>query len=492
MRLNTVKEDCCAEVLYVNVLSTVKNKSNHILNTTAKVEKVDLTFGLDCGATISVLSAETVNKNAIHILPSDTKVKTATGEISNVIGKTKPLRVEINGFVSYISFIILDYDDFDGLLGLDWFEATGAEISPGKRLLRFPTGPGPAKTQAPNFKEEKEVVQAIKEAEADDIDLTEDFHFAETSAQEEENYMPEPGARLDEQETKRFIHTMSIMKSVFAFNLKDLKRCTLAPFRIITENIEPIYLPAYKKSMAEREKMDKEIKEMLDLGIIRPSLSPWSAPALLVPKKNNKLRFTIDYRKINAATLTETWPIPDMDLILRDVSGKKWFSTMDMTSGFWQIQMHEDSIAKTGFSTPSGHYEWLVLPFGLKSAPAKFCKIMHSLLGNKKEFLVFLDDIVCFTDNLEEHIKALIWLANLFKKVNLRLNPKKCTFFAHKVELLGHVVSGEVVEMNPDKIESVKNIKVPVNVKEIQKYLGFATYYKKFIKNFFRYGKSAI
>ena len=186
---------------------------------------------------------------------------------------------------------------------------------------------------------------------------------------------------------------------------------------------------------------------------------------MLIPKLNGTKRLCIDYRRLNKVTVQQNWPIPRIQDILDRLSGSIWFSALDLKSGYWQVKMHPDSIEKTAFSTPDGHFEFLRLPFGLKNAPADFSRIMQMTLGEFKFVEIYLDDITIHSRTLKEHFEHLKMVFKALAKVNLKLNPDKCTFCAKKIKLLGHVISNNQVGMDPAKIEALKNRKAPTNVK---------------------------
>ena len=172
---------------------------------------------------------------------------------------------------------------------------------------------------------------------------------------------------------------------------------------------------------------------MLQAGIIRPSRSPWSFPAILIPKKDNTMRFVIDYRKLNAITVQDCFPLPRIDDILDRLNNSKFFTALDLKSGYWQITLDKDTIPKTAFSTPDGHYELVRLPFGLKNAPAEFSRIMQQVLGDLKFVEIYIDDITIHSASFEEHLEHLYVVFQRLKEANLKVNPSKCDWFAAKL-----------------------------------------------------------
>lgn len=230
---------------------------------------------------------------------------------------------------------------------------------------------------------------------------------------------------------------------------------------------------------------------MLNENIIRESSSPWSSPVWMVPKKldasgKRKFRMVIDYRKLNSKTVDDKFPIPNITEILDRLGRNVYYTTLDLASGFHQLQMSEDSIPKTAFTSETGHYEFLRMPFGLKNAPATFQRLMNYILKDyiNKICLVYLDDIIILGTSLQEHIENIQKIFQVLRQHNLKIQLDKSEFLRKEVAYLGHIVSQEGVKPNPSKIKAVKEYPIPKTQKEIKTYLGLLGYYRKFIPNF--------
>ena len=230
---------------------------------------------------------------------------------------------------------------------------------------------------------------------------------------------------------------------------------------------------------------------MLEDKFIRASASQWNAPLLVVPKKmnekgNQKLRVVIDFRRLNELTIGDSFPLPNIVDILDQLGNAKYFTTLDLASGYHQIPMAEDDKPKTAFSTLYGHYEFNRMPFGLKNAPATFQRLMNSVLTGLQglECLVYLDDIVVYGASLEEHNKRLEKILQRLRGSNLKLQPEKCEFLRKEVIYLGHIISENGILPDPSKLTAIHEFPTPKKVKEVQAFIGLAGYYRKFIKNF--------
>ena len=273
-------------------------------------------------------------------------------------------------------------------------------------------------------------------------------------------------------------------KNMFAKEIKDLGECKLGKHKILLEDERPIYQMPYRRSLNDREIMKKEVEEMLKAGIIRPSKSPWSFQALIIPKKDGSKRFCIDYRKLNNVTKRDQFPMPRIEDILDRLQGAKWFSGLDLKSGYWQIPMDESSMEKTAFTTWDGHYEFLRLPFGLRNAPAEFNRLMKVCFADLPYVQVYLDDITVFSDSFEDHIEHLKTVMSRIAEAGLKLNEKKCQLFKRELHILGHVVSERGLFMEKKKLEAVDRFVEPRNVGELQTFLGLTGYYRKFVKDY--------
>ena len=225
---------------------------------------------------------------------------------------------------------------------------------------------------------------------------------------------------------------------------------------------------------------------MLEQKIISVSCSPRSSRVVLVKKKDGTNRFCIDYRKLNAVTRKYSYPLPRIDDALDALSGSRYFSTLDLQSGYHQVAMHDDSKEDNAFITHSGLYQFNVLSFGLTNAPPNFqrlmCKVLHGL--DWKIFLIYRDDIIIFSASYEEHLARLRLVFIRLRDANLKLKPSKCRFASQSVDFLGFVVSSKGISPESSKIEVVKSFPVPESVKEVRSFLGLCNYYRCFVEGF--------
>ena len=258
----------------------------------------------------------------------------------------------------------------------------------------------------------------------------------------------------------------------------------LPPMKIITTG-PPICQPAYRTPLLKRTVINTCIDDMLQQGIIRRSVSPWASPVTLVPKKDSTPRFCIDYRKLNAVTVPDRYPLPLVQSILDDIDGSTVFTTLDLNSAYWQVPMDEESIPKTAFRCHRGLFEFLRLPLGLRNGPATFQRIMDSVLGDLigTVCLVYLDDIVIYSTTVTEHAQHLQLVFDRLRAAGLRLKASKCQFGLSQIKLLGFIVTDKGIATDPAKVEVIQNLPPPSSVKAVRTFLGM-TYYRQFVPNY--------
>jgi transposase InsO family protein len=259
----------------------------------------------------------------------------------------------------------------------------------------------------------------------------------------------------------------------------------LPPCVIDTGDHPPIRQRAYRMPFSKREECERLVQEMLKDGIIRESDSPWASGVTLVAKRDGTTRFCIDYRRLNAITRKNSYPVPLVQDVFDAMAGAKIFSTMDLRSGYHQLKMHPDSIPKTAFMVPSGLYEFVRMPFGLTAAPAIFQRTMDRVLAGMGTFAkVFIDDIVVWSATPEEHAEHLRAVLERLRSAGLQLKTPKCHFGLDEVELLGHSVSAEGVRPLESRVEAIKNLGPPKNIHALKSFMGMANYYRNHIPGF--------
>ena len=261
---------------------------------------------------------------------------------------------------------------------------------------------------------------------------------------------------------------------------------SLPPAVINTTTTRPIRQRSYRLPFSKRETVETCVEEMLRDGVIRPSDSPWASPITLVPKKDGSTRFCVDYRQLNAVTIQDAHPLPHIQDIFDELKGAQVFSTLDLRSGYWQVPVAEESVPKTAFTCHLGLFEFVRMPFGLTNAPAIFQRAMNKVLSGLigKICMVYIDDIVIFSNNVEQHAYHLSLVLERLSQAGLQLKPSKCSFELPEIELLGFVVGKNGIQPQAEKVAAIKNLLAPTDQKAVRSFLGMVGYYRQCIPGF--------
>jgi hypothetical protein len=267
---------------------------------------------------------------------------------------------------------------------------------------------------------------------------------------------------------------------------------TLPPSREFDHSISlyldsiPVNCRPYRYTPQQKDEIERQIGDMLQAGLVTPSLSPHACPVLLVKKTDGSWRFCMDYRKLNANTIKNKFPMPIIDEFVDEIAGSKYFTKLDLNSGFHQIRMAETNEFKTSFKTHHGHFQLRVMPFGLTNAPAMFQCLMNSIFAQfmRKFVLVFMDDILIYSKTLEDHVQHLSQVFAVLRDHKLFIKFKKCAFAQQQIDYLGHIISVNGVSTNPSKISTMVDWPVPKTFTNLRGFLGLTRYYRKFVKNY--------
>jgi RNase H-like domain found in reverse transcriptase/Reverse transcriptase (RNA-dependent DNA polymerase)/Zinc knuckle len=291
---------------------------------------------------------------------------------------------------------------------------------------------------------------------------------------------------LNEETIQTLKDILMSYQDVFSKSDLDLGLTTLIKHRIDTNNAPPFRQPLRRFPPAHVEAISDHVDSMLKQGVIEPACSPYASNIVLVRKKDNTYRCCIDYRQLNSVTRKDAYPLPRIDVCLDAMANAKWFSTFDLRSSYHQVEVEPQDMDKTAFICPRGMYKFKTMPFGLCNAGATFQRLMDIVMTglNMNICLVYLDDIICYSSTIEEHLERLMVLLQRLQKAGLKLKPEKCSLFQKSVSFLGHTISEFGIGTDSKKTKAVSEWPVPTCLRGVRSFVGLASYYRRFIKDF--------
>ena len=294
-------------------------------------------------------------------------------------------------------------------------------------------------------------------------------------------------APLTRDQQARLIDVIYNHTEVFSLFDGDLGFCDVLKHSIPTTTDKPVYLPHRQIPVQLQSEVRKCLDNWLKQGIIRPSKSPYASQVVIVRKKTGEICLCVNFRKLNAISIRDSFPLPRVEEALQAVQAAVWFSSFDLAQGYLQMAMEEEDIEKTAFRAgSSGLYEFTRMPFGLTNVGASFCRLMEMCIGDQQyvTLLFYLDDICIFAETADQMLDRIEFVFSRLKEFNLKIKPKKSHFFQTSVTFLGHILSADGVSPNPEKVAKIKDWPTPKTPKEVHSFIGLASYYRRFIPNF--------
>jgi transposase InsO family protein len=266
----------------------------------------------------------------------------------------------------------------------------------------------------------------------------------------------------------------------------ELGYCPLYEPGIPLKTNDVLYTPQYSSPHGMRQEIEKAVKEFKDAGIIRHSTSPFNSPTIMVPKKDGGFRLVVDFRNVNKEVVTDPHPLPRIQQILEEIGGSQYFTALDLLHGFYNLKIRPEDRRKTAFSTPSGHYEFIRLPMGLKNSPSIFQRLMNVVLSGclGKYAFIYIDDIIVFSKNAESHLHHVDEVLQRLEKAGLRIKFSKSQVFKTEIEYLGFLVAAEGIKVNPRKVMAIEQFPQPKDLKGVQAFLGLVGYFRHFVVQF--------
>jgi hypothetical protein len=431
---------------------------------------------IDSGSTHYFVDQQIAQALQLAVTPTEEfTVKVANGEKLRCTERYANVLISIQGFQFSTTLYSLPLHGIDVVLGIQWLEILGPVLCDWKNMtMSFHWGHQTIKLAAQTVQPTREIViQAMDREVQGGGELFAVVPLANPEA-EAGPMSPEIQSLL-----KEFQHLLEEPEGIPPSRDCDHK----IPLK---EGHSSVNVRPYRYAHCQKNEVERQVTEMLNTGLIRPSTSPFSSPILLVKKKDGSWRFCTDYRALNAVTIKDRFPIPTVDDMLDELHGAIFFTKLDLRAGYHQIRVHPEDIHKTAFRTHSGHYEYVVMPFGLCNAPSTFQAAMNEVFRPylRKFLLVFFDDILVYSKHWDEHIQHLRQVFDVLSVQKFYVKPSKCLFGAREVDYLGHIVSQDGVRVDNRKIDAMQSWPSPKMITELRGFLGLTGYYRKFVRNY--------
>lgn len=425
----------------------------------------ETTMLVDTGALVSLVSADFAAQAKIGPLaPSSVILRGADKQRINAKGRATGVCLSIGTSTTHHDFIVAEHLAHPVILGVELLATLGAVIDVQRRRLVLANGSTCDGANA-TTRHVGPMVCAVEHGPEGDKP-------------------PNRPAELTHAQQQQVEQLLRKHEAAFASDANKGVPADLPPMRIDTGDHPPMSRPPYRRSATERTVIEQAVQQYLKDGVVKPSFSPWASPVVLVKKKSGEWRFCVDYRKLNSVTVPDAFPMPRLDDTLDNMGGARYFTTLDLASAYHQCPLADDACAKTAFITHQGLFEFTVVPFGLRNAPAYFQRSMQAALADVPKACIYLDDIVLFSSTFEEHMQTLNHVLARLRDVGLRLKRSKCRFLQQRTEYLGHIVSSEGVRPDPAKVESIANMQPPTGLEGLRRFLGMVGFYRRFVNDF--------
>ncbi|KAJ0745438.1 putative nucleotidyltransferase, Ribonuclease H [Helianthus annuus] len=442
---------------------------------------------LDSGSTHNFMSKALAQKLKCPIKQiQNVQITVADGNKVECVNMCKDFQWVMQGNWFTADVLVIDLNNYDLVLGIQWLETLDDIVWNFKNLtMKFNIAGQDfelkgTKRKGVKISSMEKITSLIQEEESV---VQAQLFTIQDSADNNCMYQPVIGNSIEQEGLEKLLKAyddiFEVPKGLPPVRMVDHR------IRLKDENVN-LNLKPYRYPTAQKDIIEQMTQELLDSGVIRHSNSSFAAPVVLVKKKDGSWRMCVDYRRLNEATIKDVFPIPLIEELLDELQGASIFSKLDLRSGYHQVRMYEPDIYKTAFKTHQGHYEFLVLPFGLTNAPATFQSLMNSTFKEvlRKCALVFFDDILVYSSSWHQHLQDLQTVLQLMRDNSLKAKRSKCSFAGGKVEYLGHVITEKGVSTDPTKLIAIQEWPTPGTIKELRGFLGLAGYYRRFIKNF--------
>ena len=472
---------------------------NALLSVQGLISGLPAVILIDCGASHNFISRSWVEEHELGTerLPNPLRVKLAdSGPPREVTFRTEVLPINVATCSFSQSFTVIDLDGFDALLGKEWLTDCNPQINFVTHKVQLKNGSfiADGKGLPPGLPDQREGTASLHfisgRAAAKSIRKGCDGFLC--WVEQISDMEPDPSQELSVRVEGERKHQVNVLVESFKDCFPDHLPARLPPFRAVNHEIDlepgssPPSRPAYRMSKPEVEELERQLQELLKNEFIQPSKSPYGAPVFFIKKKDGSFRLVCDWRQLNKVTIKNKVCLPNVEDLFDVVQGSAFFSKLDLVSGYHQVRIRDEDIHETAINTPLGHFEYKVMGFGLTNAPATFTMMMNDVLRPflRKSVVVFLDDILIFSRSWEDHLKHLEEVFQALRKHRLYCKPSKCVLGATSVKFLGHVISGEFLKPDDEKVAAVRDWPSPRSVSDIRRFLGFTNYFRRFIDHY--------
>ncbi|KAE8662634.1 cytochrome P450 78A7-like [Hibiscus syriacus] len=477
-----------AEMGSLQVLNALKAKpltptsSNGLMYVEAVINEKSTRAMVDTGATHNFVSKDEANRLGLKYTGSTGWLKTVNTQAVPLHGVARGVELRLGTWKGQVNFSVIPMDDFKVVLGLDFLRQVTAIPMPSFSSVCILEKGSPCMIPT---------VEAPKEKGRDTTQLSA-IQLGKGIKKGDITYL---AMLKEDDEIEKTDDLPLIIREVLEEN-KDVMPPELPnklpPRREVDHKIElepgakPPALAPYRMAPPELEELRRQLKELVDMGMIRPLKAPYGAPVLFQKKHDGSLRMCVDYRALNKVTIKNRYPIPLIADLFDRLGGAKVYTKMDLQKGYYQVRIAEGDEPKTACITRYGSYEWLVMPFGLTNAPATFCTLMNKLFQPYLDqfMVVYLDDIVVYSNSIGEHVDHLRIVFKILRENELYVKKEKCTFATEEVHFLGHVIGHGKLLMDRNKIKAITEWEPPTKVSEMRSFLGLVNYYRRFIQGY--------
>ncbi|GJS24763.1 putative reverse transcriptase domain-containing protein [Tanacetum coccineum] len=446
------------------IKDTEKQQGPNVVTGTFLLNNRYATVLFDSGSDKSFVNTSFSHLIDINPVRLDTsyEVELADGRVASTNTILRGCTLNLLNHLFKIDLMPIELGTFDVVIGMDWLVDQDAVIVCGKKVVHIPVKNKTLVVEGDRGTSRLKIISCIKASKY--IERGHQLFVAHVTEKEpKEKHLEDVPVIRDFYE-------------VFPDDLPGLPPPRQVEFKIeLVPGAAPVARAPYRLAPSEMKELANQLQELSEKGFIRPSSSPWGAPVLFVKKKDGSFRMCIDYRELNKLTVKNRYPLPRIDDLFDQLQGSSVYSKIDLRSGYHQLRIREEDIPIMAFRTRYGHYEFQVMPFGLTNAPAVFMDLMNRVckLYLNKFVIVFIDDILIYFKNKEEHEKHLKIILELLMNEQLYAKFSKYNFWLESVQFLGHVINNKGVHMDPTKVEAIRNWSAPTTPKEVKQFLGY-------------------